>query len=46
MVILIAHTKGGVGKTLLACNLAGLFAEAGRDVLLLDFKPHFFKHNC
>ena len=36
MVILTAHTKGGVGKTILSVNLAGLFARDGADLLLVD----------
>ncbi|MBU0939678.1 MAG: ParA family protein [Gammaproteobacteria bacterium] len=35
-VISIVSTKGGVGKTTVAANLAGLLADAGLRVLLLD----------
>lgn len=34
--ITICQLKGGVGKTSLATNLAGLFAAAGKRVLLVD----------
>lgn len=36
MIVLIAHTKGGVGKTLLASNLAALFVHQGVDLMLVD----------
>jgi chromosome partitioning protein len=36
MILTVGNTKGGVGKTTLAVNLAILRAEQGRDVLLVD----------
>ena len=36
MIVLIAQTKGGVGKSTLAINLAIERSRAGRDVLLVD----------
>lgn len=35
-VLVVAQGKGGVGKTSLAANVAGLIADAGRKVLLVD----------
>jgi chromosome partitioning protein len=34
--ILVANSKGGCGKTTIATNLAGAFADAGNNVLLAD----------
>jgi chromosome partitioning protein len=36
MILVVGNTKGGVGKTTVAVNLAVLRAAAGRDVLLVD----------
>jgi chromosome partitioning protein len=36
MVLCVAHIKGGVGKTLIAVNIAAVLAKRGRDVLLID----------
>jgi chromosome partitioning protein len=36
MILSVAHTKGGVGKSLLAVNIAVVLAQRGRDVLLID----------
>ena len=38
-VVLIGNAKGGVGKTSLATNLAGLLAAAGYSTLLVDLDP-------
>ena len=36
MIVTVGNTKGGVGKTTLAVQLALARASAGRDVLMVD----------
>src|ERR1700674_135607 len=35
-ILVVGSTKGGVGKTALATNIAAVLAGQGRDVLLID----------
>lgn len=36
MIILIGNQKGGVGKTTIACNFAGMLVNRGKDVILVE----------
>ncbi len=39
MIISVVNQKGGVGKTTLAINIAGAYAENGSNVILVDTDP-------
>lgn len=39
MIILVGHQKGGCGKSTVATNIATIFANSGKDFILVDCDP-------
>lgn len=42
MIILVAHQKGGVGKSTVAVNIAVQFVALGKDVIIVEADPTVF----